>query len=303
MEEFPGQFIVVTGLSGSGKSHTMRAFEDLGFYCVDNLPAALVPTFADLLQNSVEPRPRVAICVDARGGEDLALLPDALGGVRALGLRPQVLFLEARDDVLQRRYTETRRRHPASPAGGVLEGIHRERALLSAIRDRSDLVLDTSALDPAELRERICSIFLAQAQAPQLIVTVMTFGYKYGLPLEADLVLDLRFLPNPHYDNELRPLTGEDADVRDYVLSQPAAKEFMLRLQNLLKFLLPQYANEPKAYLTLALGCTGGRHRSVAIAGEVHRLIRDLQYDVRLRHRDIHRAGAPGLISTGGGAP
>lgn len=276
-------------MSGSGKTQTMRIFEDLGFFCVDNLPAALTPTFAELIKQSVEPRDRVAVCIDARAGEELCALPGALEGVRRMGIRPDVLFLEARDEILQRRYNESRRRHPASPTGGVLDGIKRERALLASIRDQAGILLDTSDLGITELRERIGSLFLTETGNAGLAVTVMTFGYKYGVPLEADIVLDLRFLPNPFYDDELRPQTGEDFAVRDFVLQQDAAQEFLRLVQSLLKFLLPQYAQEPKAYLTLALGCTGGRHRSVAIAVEILRLIRDLKYDARLRHRDIAR--------------
>ena len=276
-------------MSGSGKSQTMRIFEDLGFFCVDNLPAALTPTFAELISQNVEPRNRVAVCIDARGGEELCGLPQALEGVRRMGIRPDVLFLEARDEVLQRRYTEARRRQPASPSGGVLDGIQRERGLLASIRDQAGILLDTSDLGTTDLRERIGSLFLTDSDDAGLAVTVMTFGYKYGVPLEADIVLDVRFLPNPFYDDELRPQTGEDPAVRDFVLQHDAAQEFLRRVQSLLTFLWPQYAQEPKAYLTLAIGCTGGRHRSVAIAVELLRLIRDLKYDGRLRHRDVVR--------------
>ncbi len=283
------RFILVTGLSGAGKTQALHFFEDIGYYCVDNLPPALVPTFAELVARAKPARNRIAVCVDARTGEDLANLPDYLGAVGELGLRPNVLFLDSSDAVLLRRYSESRRRHPASPAGSIEEGIACERRLLGPIRGRADQIVDTSALTPAALRERIAGIFAGPQEKGRIVVSVETFGFKNGLPPDADMVFDVRFLPNPHYDEELRPKTGLDADVRDFVLNNETAQEFLKRLRGFLKFLLPQYASEQKSYLTIAIGCTGGRHRSVAIAQEVGLLLRDLQYEARMRHRDIER--------------
>lgn len=276
-------------MSGAGKSQVLKFLEDLGYYCVDNLPVALIPTFAELALGADTTRPHVAVCVDARAGQDLRNLPGYLAQLGEMGHRAEVLFLDSADAVLQRRYSESRRRHPASPTGAVDEGIRNERQLLGPIRDRADLVLDTSAVSVPELRERIANVFLGPKEARTITITLVTFGYKYGLPPEADLVFDVRFLPNPHYDPELRPRTGTEPDVRDFVLHNDAAREFLRHLQSFLKFLVPRYAAEPRAYLTLAVGCTGGRHRSVVIAQELLRLLRDLGYEARVRHRDISR--------------
>jgi len=283
------RFVLVTGLSGSGKSQALRFFDDLGFYCVDNLPAALVPTFADLVMQADSPRNRIAVCVDARSGKDLLNLPSYLDAVAEMGFRPDTLFLESSDDVLHRRYGESRRRHPSSPTGGIKEGIQRERELLSPILGRADLVVDTSELSPAELRERIGAMFSGKIAGRGLTISVVSFGFKYGAPHEADLVWDVRFLPNPYYDEELRSLTGSEPEVREYVLNNDVAREFLRRIKGLLKFLLPRYVEEPKSYLTIAVGCTGGRHRSVSVAREIVRLLRDLKFDTRLRHRDVDR--------------
>jgi len=283
------RFVVVTGLSGAGKSQALRILEDLGYYCVDNLPVPLVPTFADLVKRSSEERSRVAVCVDARTGKDLVHLPAHLNALEELGFTPDLLYLESSDSVLYRRYSESRRRHPCSPLGSIDEGIRLERELLSPIRERADLVIDTSAVTVGDLRERISTMFVGAAERRALTMSIMSFGFKYGLPAEADLVLDVRFLPNPHYDPDLQPMTGNDPEVKDYVMNQKAAEKLLHHVTGLLKFLIPQYANEPKSYLTIAIGCTGGRHRSVVIAQEVHRLVRDLSYEARLQHRDIAR--------------
>lgn len=280
-------FVVVTGLSGAGKTLALRCFEDLGFYCVDNLPAALLGTFAELLLNNEAQRDRIAVCVDARTKEDLHQVPEYLSRIARIAFRPDVLYLDTSESVLLKRYSETRRRHPASPGGSIEEGIREERALLEPLRARADLILDTSVLSPMELRERIASTFTREPESQSLTVTVLSFGFKNGLPLEADMVFDLRFLPNPFYDMELRPLTGYDDAVRDYVLNNDTARAYLSHLKGLLKFLLPQFESEGKSYLTLAFGCTGGQHRSVAVAQEILRLLRDLRYDARLRDRDV----------------
>lgn len=283
------RFVLVTGLSGAGKSQALRFFEDFGLFCVDNLPAPLIPTIAELRLESESSPDKIAVCVDARSGEDLEKLPGYLDMIAEMGFRPMTLFLESSDEVLHRRYSESRRRHPASPTGSIEEGIQRERRLLAAIKERADLVVDTSTTSTADLRERISTMFADRESDNAMTISVMSFGFKYGVPQEADLVFDMRFLPNPYYEDDLRQLTGSDPEVREFVVNTQGAQEFLTSLSNMLKALLPRYAAEPKSYLTVALGCTGGRHRSVAMAREVHRLLRDLQYEARLRDRDIDR--------------
>lgn len=286
----PARFVVVTGMSGAGKGQALRFLEDIGYYCVDNLPAQLISTFADLFCCSGNnPYTRIAVCVDSRSGQELANVPAYLDSVRDRGVRPEILFLDSNEKVLVRRYSETRRRHPLAPAASVEEGIQRERELLEPVRGRADMMIDTSATSVSELRERIASAFLGEAPSQGLCVSVMSFGFKFGVPAEADLVFDVRFLPNPFYDQELRPRTGEDAGVRDFVLANPDGTEFLERLKGMLKFLVPRYAAEPKSYLTIAVGCTGGQHRSVAVAHDISVFLRGLKYDVRIRHRDISR--------------
>lgn len=286
MKDSP-RFVLVTGLSGAGKSQALKFLEDLGFYAVDNLPAPLIQEFADYVVNSDQSRKRIAVCVDARTGKDLKRLPGDLEKVEKLGVRPDVLFLEANDNVLVRRYSESRRRHPSSPNGSIDEGIKIERNLLEPVRERADLVVDTSSIPVAELRERIAGMFLVERSEQDLVITLMSFGFKYGLPHEADIVLDVRFLPNPFYDSELKPWTGNEPAVRDYVLDNDAAYEFLDRIKGLFKFLIPLYLSEPKSYLTIAIGCTGGRHRSVAVSNALLFFLRDMKYDARVRHRDI----------------
>lgn len=285
------RYVLVTGLSGAGKSQALRFFEDFGLFCVDNLPAPLMPAIAELRLNSESSNTKIAVCVDARSGEDLAKLPDHLDTIAEMGFRPMTLFLESSDEVLLRRYSESRRRHPASPSGSIEEGIQRERRLLAPIKERADLVVDTSTTSTAELRERISALFAGDDSDNAMTISVISFGFKYGVPQEADLVFDVRFLPNPYYDEALRPLAGDDGAVREFVINSDGAREFLATLLSMFKTLLPRYEAEPKSYLTVALGCTGGRHRSVAMAREVHRLLRDLDYEARLRDRDIDRDG------------
>lgn len=283
------RFVLVTGLSGAGKSQALNVLEDLGFYCVDNLPTALVPPFAEAIAGSTPKYERIAVCVDARAGQDVENLPSILDHVAEQGTRVETLFLDCSNEVLLRRYSESRRRHPASPMGDINEGIQREREMLAPIRARADLVLDTSAVALPDLRERIAAMFVGKRNEHELVITVTSFGFKHGLPPEADLVFDVRFLPNPHYVDALRPFTGNEPDVRDYVMHNDTAVEFMERLKGLLEFLIPRYVSEGKAYLTIAVGCTGGQHRSVAIANEILVFLRSLAYEGRLRHRDVKR--------------
>lgn len=281
------RFVLITGLSGAGKTQVLRLFEDRGYYCVDNLPAALVPTFAELVAGAESPHDRVAVCVDARTGEDLVNLPEYLGRVAALGFHPETLFLETSDEVLHQRYSESRRPHPASPTGSIHEGIRQERALLDPIREHADVVIDTSTTTTADLRERIESLALREDEKASMTIGIVSFGYKHGVPNEADLVLDVRFLPNPHYVPELQSHDGREQVVRDYVLENETAEKFLEHLSAMLKFLIPHYEQEPKSYLTIAVGCTGGRHRSVAVAQSITTQLREMQYEVTLRHRDL----------------
>ncbi|MDI7250701.1 MAG: RNase adapter RapZ [Bacillota bacterium] len=282
-EERNGRLVIITGLSGAGKSLAVRALEDLGFFCVDNLPPELIPKFAELCQQGRIQR--VALVVDIRGGEFFGEVFSALEHLESVGFPYQILFLEASDEVLVRRYKETRRLHPLAPHGGVLEGIQEERRRLQELRGKAHIVLDTSDLSPQKLREEITHLFTGRRRG--LIVVIRTFGYKHGVPRDADLVFDVRFLPNPNYVEDLRPLDGTDPRVRDYVLRWPVSRRFLRLLGGLLRFLLPQYVAEGKTQLTLAVGCTGGRHRSVVVAEYLADFIRRLGHTVLTEHRDI----------------
>ncbi len=281
------QFVIITGLSGAGKSNAMKVFEDLGFFCVDNLPPALLPKFADLCLQSEGRVRRAALAIDVRGGEFFNDFFVALGHLDGMGINAEILFLDAADDILVRRFEESRRKHPLAQGGGILEGIQAERRRLQAVKEKADKIVDTSTLSVRDLRNTIVETFVRGGEAPTLSVTIVSFGYKYGIPLDADLVFDVRFLPNPHYDESLRPLPGNSPQVRSFVLGAPATVEFMRHLTQLMDYLLPQYVREGKAHLTLAVGCTGGKHRSVVLADELAAYLSRAGYRVAVRHRDI----------------
>jgi RNase adapter protein RapZ len=285
----PLHAVVVTGLSGSGKSTALRVLEDLGFYCVDNLPVALLPRFVELWESSREELHRVAFGIDARERLFLGEFRNAFDEIRRAGVRLEVIYLEASDDVLVRRFSETRRPHPAAPDGRtVADGIRTEREALRQLRELADRIVDTSALTVHELRAALRDM-LARTDATTLTVSLVSFGYKYGLPTDADLAFDSRFLPNPFFVEELRPKTGLDQVVADYVLKRDDTEEWLRHLHALLAFALPRYQREGKSYLTIAVGCTGGRHRSVTLVEELrHRLERD-GVRVIVRHRDVER--------------
>jgi UPF0042 nucleotide-binding protein len=281
-------FVVITGMSGAGRSEAAKVLEDLGYFVIDNLPPSLIGRVAELALVGRD-RSRVALVVDARGGafsDDVTELQRALEPLRAQTISLRVLFLEASDEVLVRRFEQTRRRHPV---GGerVVEAIALERELLRELRAGADLVIDTSDLNVHELRGRILAAFADEAAG--MLVTVASFGFKYGLPLDADVVLDVRFLPNPHWVADLRPRTGQDRAVRDYVLGQEGTKAFMDRVEALLEIALPGYVREGKHYLTVAIGCTGGRHRSVVLAEELGRWLAERRFRVNVTHRDMER--------------
>jgi UPF0042 nucleotide-binding protein len=281
-------FVVITGMSGAGRSEAAKVLEDLGYFVIDNLPPSLIGRVAELALVGRD-RSRVALVVDARGGafaDDVTDLQRALEPLHALTITLRVLFLEASDEVLVRRYEQTRRRHPVA-GERVVEAIALERELLRELRAGADLVIDTSDLNVHELRGRILAAFADEAAG--LLVTVASFGFKYGLPLDADVVLDVRFLPNPHWVPGLRPKSGKDRAVRDYVLAQEATTAFMERVEALLEIALPGYVREGKHYLTVAIGCTGGRHRSVVLAEELGRWLADRSFRVNVTHRDMER--------------
>lgn len=282
------QLVLVTGLSGAGKSQAAHVLEDMGFFCVDNLPPALLPRFAELVLHAGGKVQRAAVVVDVRSGEFFDALSDALEHLETLQLRYRILFLDASDDVLVRRFKQTRRKHPLAAEGSVLEGIREERRRLEPLRERAHRVLDTSDMTPAQLRAELQAAFGAGAGAG-LSVTVVSFGYKHGLPMDADLVLDTRFLPNPHYVPSLRDRSGLDPEVRSYVLNSAEGQAFWHRVVDLVSFLLPEFEREGKTDVTVAVGCTGGRHRSVAVVEELARVLRERGYEVRARHRDLDR--------------
>ncbi len=287
------QFIVVTGLSGAGKSQAMHALEDMGFFCVDNLPSDLVGKFVELLdaQQRVD---RVAVAIDVRGGAFFERAAAALTELEEHGVGYRILFLEAREEILLRRYKETRRRHPLATEGRVLEAIRLERQQLEEVRGRAHFTLDTSDLTPAQLRAELGRLFATDSSDNQLLVQIVSFGFKYGLPLDADLVFDVRFLPNPNYVPELRQKTGSDPEVRSYVLRWPVARELLAHLGSLIDFLLPQYAAEGKTQIVVAIGCTGGQHRSVVIAEDLARRLENPARRIGVQHRDRTRVGGGG---------
>lgn len=286
--------VIVTGLSGSGKSTAIRALEDLGFYCIDNLPVALIPHVLTLSENAREPIGRVALGIDGRGGDFLDAYPTVLAGLRTSGHAVKVLYFEAPENVLLRRFSETRRPHPAAGEHSVLHGIRTEERGLAGLRESADQVIDTSSYTVHELRNVLARHAETDPSMQRTLrVTVQSFGYKYGVPIDADLMLDVRFLPNPFFVEALRDKSGTDRQIVEFVLGQPEAAPFLDRLSALLEPLMPLYVREGKSYLMLAVGCTGGRHRSVAVAEEVGRRLRAWDYTVRVHHRDVQRADPP----------
>lgn len=283
------RIIIVTGLSGSGKSVAIKCFEDLGFYCIDNLPTALLPTFADLCAQASDIR-RTALGIDIRDPDLLFSLPTQIASLRQAGFSCEILFLEARDDALTRRYSETRRKHPLADQVPVLEAITLERDKLAGLRALADRIIDTSDYNVHQLRTALASWYTTTSPQQRMTVSVLSFGYKYGLPLNADLVFDVRFLPNPHFVEHLRAGSGNDQPVVDYIVASQMTQDFLKRCFDFIQFLLPHYEREGKAYLTIAFGCTGGRHRSVAIANMLHQHLADQGHQMTLTHRDLDKA-------------
>ena len=280
--------VIVTGLSGSGKGSVLKALEDLGYYCVDNLPIDLIPTFADLYLKTSGEVQRAALVVDIREGEALEKLPRVYENLRRTA-PATLVFVEASDDALLRRFSETRRPHPLGADLPLREGIRRERKLLKRIRARAEIVIDTTRFNPHELRRFVEERLVETDQNRALMISLVSFGYRYGVPPDADLVFDVRFLPNPNFVPAYKSLTGKDRRVARYVFAFPQAKEFMNRIVKLLLYLLPHYIREGKSYLTIGFGCTGGRHRSVAIAQAVREKLAGSKYEVKISHRDLGR--------------
>jgi UPF0042 nucleotide-binding protein len=283
------RILIITGLSGSGKTHVARALEDIGWFCVDNLPSALIPRFADLIRDSEELR-RSALVVDMRERDFLKQFPHVFRQIKGKGIGVSLMFLESEEKVLQRRFSETRRPHPLAINQPVIEGIREEKEALRPIRKMADLILDTSDYTVHQLREYIREHYDVRAEAAPLVLSVMSFGYKYGVPSEADLVFDARFLPNPNFVPALKPLTGNHAPVIRYMKRQAETARFLKKLQDFLSYVVPQYIKEGKTYLTVGVGCTGGRHRSVMIANAIADRLSEEGHTVQVRHRDLRQS-------------
>lgn len=281
------RLVIITGMSGAGKTQVIRVMEDLGYFCVDNLPPMLIPKFADLCNQTAGRVNKIALVVDIRGGEFFDTLIQVLEDMEKNGKIYEVLFLEAADEVLVRRYKETRRRHPLSPHGRISEGIAHERERLERVRGRATHILDTSAFNNAELKDKVIEFFAGDKEYEHMNITVVSFGFKFGMPIDADMVFDVRFLPNPFYVESLRRKRGDVPEVANYIWKWPITQQFMEKLNCLVEFLVPNYIKEGKSQLIIAIGCTGGLHRSVFIAKQIYEGLRNKGYKVNLEHRDI----------------
>ena len=281
------RFVIVTGMSGAGKSSALRRLEDIGFFCVDNLPVMLIPRFADIAHDDELEVDNVAIGVDIRSGDALGQLSLCLEDLKTRNYNYEILFLDVNEPTLVKRYKETRRKHPLAQGGRINEGIAKEREKIEFLKQRADYIIDTSSLLTRELKAEIDKIFVSGEEYNNIIITIMSFGFKYGIPRDSDLVYDVRFLPNPYYDLELRPLTGNDKPVADVVSNCEEYSKFMESLNDMLVYLLPFYKREGKNQLVISIGCTGGKHRSVTVANELYKKFQELPYTVRLFHRDI----------------
>ena len=283
------EFYIITGLSGAGKTHANNCFEDKGFYCIDNLPPALIPSFAELCAHSERKIEKVSLVLDIRGGEFFDEFFKALEALDKAGNSYQIIFLDASDEVLVRRFKETRRSHPlGGEKGSILNGISAERQRLRKIKERADYYIDTSGMNPWDLKQEITSTILGGDGKDHLIVSIISFGYKYGIPLDADIVLDVRFLPNPYYDDALKDLRGTDLEVYEFVMKNQVTQQFIKRVMDMIMFMLPHCHREGKASLALAVGCTGGHHRSVVLSIELSKLLSQKGYDVTVTHRDLN---------------
>ncbi|MGN0292274.1 MAG: RNase adapter RapZ [Lachnospiraceae bacterium] len=282
------KFVIVTGMSGAGKGTAVKMMEDMGYYCVDNLPIPLMEEFVDLAVTTREELSKVAVSIDIRSGDALKELQDVLNRIREKGISFEILFLEAEDTVLIKRYKETRRNHPLSKNGRIDKGIELERQKLEFIKKQADYIIDTSRLLSRELKIELEKIFIKEQEYRSLYITVLSFGFKYGIPIDSDLVFDVRFLPNPYYIEELRPKTGNDIEIQDFVMQYKEAHDFLDKLEDMVEFLIPNYISEGKNQLVISIGCTGGKHRSVTLANELYNRLKDhVGYGIKIEHRDI----------------
>lgn len=282
------RFVILTGMSGAGKSTALKMLEDIGYFCVDNLPIPLIEKFMELTELEHAELPKVAVGIDIRSGQAIDGLQSVLERLRAHGSKFEILFLDAEDSVLVKRYKETRRSHPLALGERVDKGISQERKRVDFLRRQADFIIDTSQLLTRELKTELEKIFVQNKEYQNLFVTILSFGFKYGIPADSDLVFDVRFLPNPYYVEGLRPKTGNDEEVRDYVLQQEASHIFLDKLEDMVKFLIPNYITEGKNQLIISIGCTGGKHRSVTLANELYRrLLNQNGYGLKIEHRDI----------------
>lgn len=282
------RFVIVTGMSGAGKRTALKMLEDAGFYCVDNLPVSLIEKFVELITMPLSEITKVALGLDVRSDQSFEQTTSVLKQLREKGYQFEILFMEADAKSIIKRYKETRRVHPLAPEGRVEDGVHKEKEVLEGIRKSADYVIDTSNLLTRELKEELDRIFVKNEEYNSLMITVMSFGFKHGIPSDADLVFDVRFLPNPFYIDELKNKTGNDNEVQDYVMGFPEAGEFMDKLVGMLQFLIPNYVKEGKYRLVAAIGCTGGKHRSVTLANELYKRMKNQgQYGIKLYHRDV----------------
>ena len=281
-------FVIVTGMSGAGKSTAMKMLEDMGYFCIDNLPIPLLDKLVDFTTSIHSEEKKIAIGIDARSGENLDTVDQMLELLREKDVQFQILFLDAKDSVLLKRYKETRRNHPLAPSERVDKGIEKERVKLNCLKERADYIIDTSHLLTRELKLELERIFVNREEFKSLFVTILSFGFKYGIPADSDMVMDVRFLPNPFYIEDLRPKTGNDVEVQQYVMQFPEAEQFLNKLEDLVRFLIPNYISEGKNQLVISIGCTGGKHRSVTLANELYkRLSGQKEYGLKIEHRDI----------------
>ncbi len=283
------ELVIITGLSGAGRSEAVRCFEDMGYFCVDNLPPSFILNLVELFSLPSSKVKKVALVCDVRGMEYFPQLYDVLDELRKKKINYQILFLEASEESIIKRYKETRRRHPLALEGQIIEGIEKEKKTMEDLKGMADMIIDTTGMEISELRNKIRTSFLGHEKQRILKITVISFGYKYGIPLDSDLVMDVRFLPNPHYVNGLRERAGTEKVVKKYILRRKETKVFLKKFCDFLKLLIPYYITEGKTHLVIALGCTGGTHRSVALSEEIAKFLAGMGYDVTLKHRDIEK--------------
>ncbi|MBO8464227.1 MAG: RNase adapter RapZ [Firmicutes bacterium] len=283
------RFVIVSGMSGAGKTTALKMLEDAGYFCVDNLPIPLIPNFADITYSHETKIDNIAVGIDIRSGESLLMLADQLDALENRGMKYEILFLDASDEILIKRYKETRRSHPLAKGARIETGILLEREKIKFLRKKASYIIDTSCLLTRELKHELEKIFVENKSYSSFIVTILSFGFKYGIPNDSDLVFDVRFLPNPYYIPEIRHLTGNDKPIQEYVMKSEKAYEFLDKIEDLLEFLIPNYMNEGKNQLVVSIGCTGGKHRSVTLVNELVERLQGLPYSIRLEHRDIEK--------------